>query len=70
MKTIEDIFKKLLPHGKPDCTTHLQEIETIDQAISRMKTLEELYKMYWMLAEKSKGANQGMDHAKILRSKA
>ena len=41
-ETIEDIFKKLLPHGKPNCTTHLQEIETIDQAISRMTTLEEL----------------------------
>ena len=26
--------------------------------------------MYWMLAEKSKGANQGTDHAKILASKA
>ena len=24
-KTIEDIFKQLLPHGKPDCTTFLQE---------------------------------------------
>jgi hypothetical protein len=29
-ETIEDIFKQLLPHGKPDCNTHLQENETID----------------------------------------
>ena len=56
-ETIEDIFKKLLPHGKPDCTTLLQEKETVDRAIIRMTTLEELYKMYWMLVEKSKGAN-------------
>ena len=41
-ETIEDIFKQLLPHGKPDCTTHLQEKETIDQAISRTTTSEEL----------------------------
>ncbi len=68
--TIEDIFKQLLPHGKPDCITHLWKEETIDQAINRIATLEELYKMYWMLTEKSKGANQGTDHVKILTSKA
>ena len=44
-ETIEDIFKQLLPHGKPDCITHLQKKETIDQAINRLAMLEELYKM-------------------------
>ena len=77
-ETIEDIFKRLLPHGKLDCTTHLQEKETIDKAIERIATSEELYKMYWMLTEKSKSVNQetyharvlAKDHAKILTSKA
>ena len=55
---------------KTDCITHLQKKETIYQAINRLATLEESYKIYWMLAEKSKGTNQGTDHAKILRSKA
>ncbi len=40
--------------------------------------MEESYKMYWILTEKSKGVNQGTyharilakDHAKILASKA
>ena len=41
-ETIEDIFEQLLPHGKPDCTTQFQEKETIDQAISRTTTSEEL----------------------------
>jgi hypothetical protein len=75
---MEDIFKRLLPHGKPDFTTHLQEKETIDDAINRLATSEESYKMYWILAEKSKSVNQGTyharelakDHAKILTSKA
>jgi hypothetical protein len=77
-ETIEDIFKRLLPHGKPESTTHLQEKETIDKAIDRIATSEELYKMYWILTEKSKGVNQetyyarllAKDHAKILASKA
>ena len=77
-ETIEDIFKRLLPHGKPDCTTHLQEKETIEKAIDRIATSKESYKMYWILTEKSKGINQetyharelAKDHAKILTSKA
>ena len=32
--------------------------------------MKESYKMYWMLAEKSKGANKGTDHVKMLRSMA
>ena len=77
-ETIEDIFKQLLPYGKPDCTTFLPENETIDTAINKLATSEESYKMYWILAEKSKSVNQGTyharelakDHAKILTSKA
>ncbi len=77
-ETIEDIFKRLLPHGKPDCTTFLQENETIDTAIDRLATSEELYKMYWMLTKKSRVVNQetyharvlAKDHAKILTSKS
>jgi hypothetical protein len=76
--TIEDIFKRLLPHGKPDCTTFLQENETIHTAINRLATSEESYKMCWMLTEKSRFVNQetyharvlAKDHAKILTSKA
>ena len=76
-ETIEDIFKQLLPHGKQDCATFLQENETIDAAIDRLATSEELYKMYWMLTKKSRVVNQEMyharvlakDHAKILTSK-
>ena len=49
--TIEDIYNQLpQPRGKPDCVTHLSTNETIDGAISRIATLEEMYKMYWMLA--------------------
>ena len=44
-ETIEDIFKRLLPHGKLDCTTHLQEKETIDKAINRIAKSEESHKM-------------------------
>jgi hypothetical protein len=42
----------------------------MDEAINRIVTLEEMYKMYWMLAEKAWGADQGMDHKKMLTSKA
>jgi hypothetical protein len=65
-KTIEDIFNQLLPHGKPGCATFLQENETIDTAIDRLATSEESYKMYWMLTEKSRGANQETYHARVL----
>ncbi len=34
-ETIEDIFKRLLPHGKPVCTTFLQESET-DNDLTRI----------------------------------
>jgi hypothetical protein len=77
-ETIEDIFKQLLPYGKPDCTTFLPENETIDTAINKLATSEESYKMYWMLTKKSKVVNQetyharvlSKDHAKILTNKA
>ena len=39
-ETIEELFKKLPPHGKPDCVTHLQKDETLDEAINRIATLE------------------------------
>ena len=41
-ETIEDMFKRLPPHGNPDCVTHLQKDETIDEAISRITTSEGL----------------------------
>ena len=41
-ETIEDLFKQLPPYGKPDCATHLQKDETIDEAISRITTLERM----------------------------
>jgi hypothetical protein len=45
-ETLEDIYKQLPPGGKPDCVTHLSTNETIDEAISRIATLEGMYKMY------------------------
>ena len=77
-ETIEDIFKRLLSHGKPDCTTFVQENDTIDTAINWLATSEESYKMCWMLTKKSRFVNQetyharvlAKDHAKILTSKA
>ena len=51
-ETIEDIYKRLPPRGKPYCVTYLSTNETIDEAISRITTLEGMYKMYWMLMKK------------------
>ena len=45
-ETVEDMFKQLLPHGKPNCVTHLLTNETIDEAISRIEMLEGMYKIY------------------------
>ena len=39
-ETIEDMFKGLPPHGKPNCVTHLLTNETMDEVISRITTLE------------------------------
>ena len=72
-KTIEELFKQLLPHGMPDFVTHLWKDEAMDEAIDRIATsegLEGMYKIYWMLAEKAKGANLETDHKKLLTSKA
>ena len=49
-ETIEDLFKRLPPHGKPDCVTHLQKDETIDEAINRITMSEGCYWMYSMLS--------------------
>ena len=61
-ETIEDMFKQLPPHGKPNCVTHLLTNETIDEAISRIATSEGMYKMYWMLSQKAQNADKGTDH--------
>ena len=61
-KTIEDLFKRLPPHGKPDFVAPPRKDETIDEAISRITLSEGLYKMYWMLSQKAQNTNQGMDH--------
>ena len=68
-KTTEELFKQLPPHGKPSCVTQLLTNETIDEAISRIATLEGMYKMYWMLAQKAQNADQGMDHKETLKKK-
>ena len=68
-ETIEDIYKQLPPRGKPDCGMHLSTNETIDEAISRIATLEGIYKMYWILAQKAQNADQGTDHKKTLSQK-
>ena len=70
-ETIEDLFKRLLPHGKPDCVTHLRKDETIDEAIKRITTLEGRYKMYWMISQKAQqNADLGTDCQKMLKMKA
>ena len=69
-ETIEDIFKQLPPHSKLSCVTHLLTNETIDEAISRITTLKEMYKMYWMLSQKAQNADLGMDHQKMLTRSA
>jgi hypothetical protein len=68
-ETIEDIYKQLPPYSKPDCVTHLSTNETIDNAISRIATLEGVYKMYWILLQKAQNADQGTDHTKMLSQK-
>ena len=69
-ETIEDMFKRLPPHGKPKCVTHLLTNETIDEAISRIAMLEGMYRMYWMFSQKAHNANQGTDHKETLTKKA
>ena len=64
------MFKRLPPHGKPNCATHLLTNETIDEAISRIETSEGMYKMYWVLSQKAQNADQGTDHKKTLTKKA
>ena len=68
-ETIEDMFKRLPTHGKPNCVTHLLTNETIDEAINRIATLEGMYKIYWMLSQKAQNADQETDHKKTLTKK-
>jgi len=68
-KTIEELFKLLPPYGKPGCVTNLQKDETIDEAISRISTSDEMYKMYYLLTQKAKIADQGTSHQKMLSQK-
>ena len=68
-KSVEELFKQLPPYGKLDCVTHLQEGETIDKAISRITTLAEIYKMYYILVQKAQNSNQGTYHKKTLSQK-
>ena len=68
-KSVEELFNQLPPFGKPDCVTHLREDETIDKAISRITSSEEMYKMYWMLVQKAQNADQGTNHDKTLSQK-
>ena len=69
-ETIEDMFKRLPPHGKPNCVTHLLTNGTIDEAIRRITMSEGMCKLYWMLAQKAQNADQGTDHKKMLTKKA
>jgi hypothetical protein len=68
-KTIEELFKLLPPYGKPGCVTNLQEDETIDEAIGRISTSDEMYKMYYLLAQKAKMADQGTSYQEMLSQK-
>jgi hypothetical protein len=68
-KTIEELFKILPPFGKPGCVTNLQENETIDEAIGRISTSDEMYKMYYLLAQKAKMADQETSHQNMLSQK-
>jgi oligoribonuclease (3'-5' exoribonuclease) len=68
-KSVEELFNQLPPYGKPKCVTHFRDDETIDEAISRITTLEDMYKMYWMLAQKAQNADQGKNHKKTLPQK-
>jgi hypothetical protein len=61
----------MLPHGKPDCVTHLRKDETINEAITRITMPEGRYKMYWMLSQKAQQkADLGPDLQKMLKMKA
>ena len=63
------MFKRLPPHGKLNCVMHLLTNETIDEAISRIATSEGMYKMYWILSQKSQNADQGKGHKETLAKK-
>jgi hypothetical protein len=41
-ETIEDMFKRLPPHGKPNCVTHLLTNENIDEAMLVIQQAKEL----------------------------
>ena len=66
---IEELFKQLPPHGKPDCVTRLRKDETINEAINRIATSEGMYKMYSMLSQKAQNANQVTGHKETLTKK-
>jgi len=67
-ETVEDLSKRLPPHGTPDCVTHLRKDDTIDEAINRITTSERRYKMYWMLSQKAQqNADLVTDHQKMLK---
>ena len=68
-ETIEEMFKRLPSHSKQNCVTHLRKDENIDEAISRIATLEGMYKMYWMLSQKAQNANQVTGHKEMLTKK-
>jgi hypothetical protein len=68
-RTIEELYIQTPPYGKPGCITNLKRNETIDEAIGRISTSNEMYKMYYLLTQKAKMADQGTPHQKILSQK-
>ena len=56
-ETIENLIKRLPPHGKLDCVTHARKDETIDKLVNRIPTSEGLYKLFWMLTQNAKMQN-------------
>ena len=69
-ETIEDLFKRLPPHGPPDCVTRAWKDETIDELLSRIPTSEGFYKLFCKLIHKSKSEGLGTDQQEMIRGKA
>jgi hypothetical protein len=69
-ETIEDMIKRLPPHGKQDCVTHARKDKTIDKLVKRIPTSKGLYKLFWMLTQKAKNAELGTGHQAMINKKA
>ena len=70
LKAKDKLIMQLPPHSGKDCTTNLQDNETIDDLIKRIPTSEGLYKLSWILTRKGDSLELDTNERKITKAKA